>query len=71
MELDFGAPVANRGVRSDSRLPFKVEFSLDGVEWTASAAYYNREPEQPSAAEGDGGPWSVGGCLMAARAFLL
>ena len=43
VEIDFGEVVHTRGVRSDSRLPFKVEFSLDGQSWTTSAAFYHRD----------------------------
>jgi len=42
--LDYGEPVATRGLRSDSKLPYRLEFSLDGERFTTSAAYYYREP---------------------------
>ena len=50
------APFLRDGVRSDSKLPFKVEFSLDGANWTTSAAFYFRDANAASSSgAGSGG----------------
>ena len=70
MLLDYGEPVATLGLRSDSKLPYRLEFSLDGERFTTSAAYYYREPV---VAEAHAPPprRTLGSVLVGLRAALL
>lgn len=68
LRIDFDQPVVTRGVTSDSRLPFTVEFSSDGSEWSAGACFVRETTESGTSCSW---PQAVQERLVACRAWLL